>query len=101
MEGSVVVKDSEQLSIPEWIKNNAAWWADGEIDDNTFASGIEFMIKQGIIQVPSIESNAREGDTIIPDWLRNGAAWWADGEIDDNTFASGIQFLISEGIISV
>jgi len=51
MEGSVVVKDSEQLSIPEWIKNNAAWWADGEIDDNTFASGIQFLISEGIISV--------------------------------------------------
>ena len=25
-----------QSSIPEWIKNNAGWWADGQIDDGSF-----------------------------------------------------------------
>ncbi|MCI4432754.1 MAG: peptidase, partial [Nitrosopumilus sp.] len=35
--------------IPSWIKNNAGWWADGSIDDNSFISGIEFLVKQGII----------------------------------------------------
>ena len=24
-------------TIPSWIKNNAGWWADGIIDDNSFA----------------------------------------------------------------
>ena len=22
--------------IPSWIKNNAGWWADGQIDDSSF-----------------------------------------------------------------
>ena len=30
--------------IPEWIKNNAAWWADGQIDDNSFVTGIQWLI---------------------------------------------------------
>ncbi|HLC25119.1 MAG TPA: hypothetical protein VJJ25_05775 [Nitrosopumilaceae archaeon] len=42
---------AEETKIPEWIKNNAKWWSDGEIDDKTFASGIQFMIKEGIIFV--------------------------------------------------
>jgi hypothetical protein len=33
------------------VKNNAKWWSDGEIDDNTFASGIQFLVKEGIISV--------------------------------------------------
>ena len=36
-------------NIPEWIKNNAAWWADGQIDDSTFVQGIQYMIKNEII----------------------------------------------------
>ena len=91
----------QSVSIPDWVKNNAKWWSDGEIDDNTFASGIEFMIKQGIISVPTTSSGAQNDNATIPDWVRNNAAWWANGEIDDNTFASGIQFLVKEGIISV
>ena len=38
-------------NVPTWIKNTAAWWADGQIDDNTFASGIQFLVKEGIISV--------------------------------------------------
>ena len=91
----------QSVNIPDWVKNNAKWWSNGEIDDNTFASGIEFMIKQGIISVPTITSGAQNDNATIPDWVRNNAAWWADGQIDDNTFASGIQFLVKEGIISV
>ena len=38
-------------TIPSWIKNNAGWWADGQIDDNSFVSGIQYLVKAGIIQV--------------------------------------------------
>ena len=37
--------------LPSWIKNNAGWWADGAINDDTFIQGIQFLIKNGIIQV--------------------------------------------------
>ena len=35
--------------IPEWIKNNAGWWASGEIPDSAFLSGLEWLIEHGII----------------------------------------------------
>jgi len=38
-------------SIPSWIKNNAGWWADGQIDDTAFASGLQWLIKNGIMQI--------------------------------------------------
>ena len=98
---SITSTPSQTVTIPEWVKNNAAWWADDQIDDNTFANGIEYMIKQGIIVVPATESGEQNSDAVIPGWVKNNAAWWADDQIDDNTFASGIQFLIKEGIISV
>ena len=101
MKGSVVVKDTTELNIPGWIKNNAGWWAEGQIDDDSFATGIEFMIKEGIISVPITDSGEQSESTAIPDWVRNNAAWWAEGQIDDDSFAMGIQFLIKEGIISV
>jgi len=92
---------SNVVSIPDWVKNNAGWWAAGEIDDNTFANGIEYMIKVEIILVPVTESGAEKQDAVIPDWVKTNAGWWAAGEIDDNTFANGIQYLIKEGIIAV
>ena len=42
---------SESQEVPGWIKNNAEWWAAGQIDDSTFVSGIQYLVKVGIIKV--------------------------------------------------
>ena len=39
--------------IPSWIKNNAGWWADGSIDDDSFVGGIQFLIEEGIMSISS------------------------------------------------
>ena len=38
-------------AIPGWIKNNAGWWANGKIDDNSFVQGMQFLIKQGLMKI--------------------------------------------------
>jgi len=102
--GSMPIKQEttpQEISIPNWVRNNAGWWSSGQIGDNDFASGIEFMIKEDIIRVPSTTSGPASEDAVIPDWVRNNAGWWADGLISDEDFANGLQFLIQNGIISV
>jgi hypothetical protein len=37
--------------IPSWIKNNAGWWADGQIDDGSFVAGIQWLISNGIMKI--------------------------------------------------
>ncbi|WP_297472138.1 phosphate/phosphite/phosphonate ABC transporter substrate-binding protein [Nitrosopumilus sp.] len=49
--------------VPEWIKSNAGWWADGTVDDATFLNGIKFLIENDIINVSS-ESNTVDVDTL-------------------------------------
>ncbi len=88
-------------AIPEWIKNNAAWWADGQIDDNSFVQGIQYLIKEGIMKIPPTTQGSGSGGNEIPEWIKNNAAWWADGQIDDNSFVLGLQFLIKEGIMKI
>jgi hypothetical protein len=91
---------NNEISIPEWIRNNAAWWAEGQIDDGTFIQGIEYLIKNDIILIPKTQqenSDTRE----IPAWIKNNAAWWAEGQIDDETFVQGLQYLIQNGILRV
>jgi phosphonate transport system substrate-binding protein len=46
-----------QSLVPDWIKNNAAWWAEGSVDDQTFLNGIEFLIENGVINVSSANSS--------------------------------------------
>ena len=89
-----------QYFIPNWVKNNAGWWADGQIPDSAFVQGIQFLIKEGIIVVPATENETQDGSN-IPEWIKTNAGWWAEGQIDDRTFANGIEFLINVGIIVV
>jgi len=92
----------DSTNIPPWIKNNAGWWSDGEIDDSTFIQGIQFLINEKIMKLPpSEQSSGSEELTEIPGWVKNNAGWWSDGEIDDSTFIQGIQWLITNGIMKI
>ena len=89
------------FTVPSWIKNNAGWWADGQIDDSSFVSGIQWLILNDVITIPSTQQGAGDGDNIIPSWVKNTAGWWAEDKIHDITFVSAIKFLINEGIMIV
>ena len=51
MIGLMVPSTFAEEKVPTWIKNNAGWWAEGQIDDNSFVQGIEYLVKVGIIKV--------------------------------------------------
>lgn len=41
----------EKYQIPQWIKDNALWWAEGKITDEDYISGLQYLISQGILKV--------------------------------------------------
>lgn len=52
--GTDVLLDIEltpEIEIPDWVKNNAGWWADGQIANSDFISGIQYLITKGIMTV--------------------------------------------------
>lgn len=86
--------------IPSWIKNNAKWWAQGQIDDSTFLKGVQYLLQQDIVSVQQNTSSLSTNSTQqIPSWIKNNAKWWAEGQISDDEFLKGIQYLVSNGII--
>jgi len=91
---------TSQIQIPDWVRNNAGWWATGQIGDSDFVSGIEFLITEDIIAIPPTQSGQGTSQE-IPGWIKSNAGWWADGLIEDVDFVSGIQYLISNGIMKV
>jgi len=90
-----------ELNIPSWIKTNAGWWAQGQIGDSDFVSGIQFLIKEGIMKIPPTSQGSSTGSDEIPDWIKTNAGWWQEGLITDNDFVQGIQFLIKNGIMRI
>ena len=91
----------EKEEIPSWIKNNAEWWAEGAIDDESFVQGIQYLVKENVLKIPPTTQGSGSGSNEIPAWIKNNAEWWAEGAIDDESFIQGIQFLIKEGIMKV
>ena len=94
-----IIKDS--ISIPNWLKQNAGWWAQDQIDDHDFASGIEYMIEQKWIKIPHVISVSTETSNEIPIWVKNNADWWSQGLISDEDFVNGLQHLIKQNIIKI
>ena len=60
-----------QQDIPEWIKTTAGWWAQGEVDDSSFISSIQWLINEGHITLESNDLMRVEGKFTIwqpTDW---------------------------------
>ena len=101
---SLAMENGTSDVIPAWIKNNAGWWADDEINDFTFAQGIAFLIKNKIIQINDLPTTLDgkiiiEENITIPSWIKNNASWWAENEISDSDFLYGIKYLIESKVI--
>jgi len=93
----ISVKES---GIPNWIKTNSGWWAEGQIDDDTFVSAIKFLITEDVLKIPSTaprDNSPKE----IPGWIKTTVGWWAEQKISDSEFVSAIQYLISNGILGI
>jgi hypothetical protein len=86
------VISSESYTIPKWIKNNAGWWRDGFLDDESFVQGIQFLITEGIMEIPPTTQGV--GGTEIPQWVKTNAGWWAENRISDDDFVNGITYLL-------
>jgi len=105
--GILVPNSSAQdAQIPNWVKNVAGWWGSGDISENEFVTGIEYLINNNIILLDFVPCNdaiqSQYGDTkSVPDWIKNNANWWSDNLIDDTDFINGLQYLIEYKIIKI
>ena len=91
-----------KLSIPSWVKTTAGWWSKGQVGDQDFVKGIQYLIQQGIMQIPTQQGTSATSSTQqIPSWVKTTAGWWSSGQVGDQDFVKGIQWLISNGIITV
>ena len=42
---------AQTASVPDWVKNNALWWAEGKISEQEYLNSIQFLIEKEIIIV--------------------------------------------------
>jgi hypothetical protein len=100
------VESCDPNKVPSWIKMNAQWWIEGQIDENSFLEGLRFLIKEDILKIPKDTSGERNSVTYkseqkIPVWVATNVEWWVHDVIDDKTILQGIQFLVINKIIDL
>ena len=61
----------EAKLVPDWVKNNAGWWATDQIGDADFLNGIEYLIKKDIF---GIDNKKIKGKIPIED-VKFSPAW--------------------------
>ncbi|HEY7367753.1 MAG TPA: peptidase, partial [Nitrosopumilaceae archaeon] len=101
--GSHIGDTSFQVSkyqVPDWIKNNAKWWASNQISDSDFIKGIEHLIQENIIIIPDSVKSENNGQN-IPTWIKKTAEWWSSDIVSDDEFMSTLEFLVKNGIIRI
>lgn len=74
-------------TIPDWVKSNAEWWADGQIGDTEFIKAMQYLINQGLIVIPvtyvasAVVSDLTENDRAMSIVVHyNGEIFGQDGE---------------------
>ena len=55
-------------SVPEWVKNNALWYGQGDISETEFLNAMKFLIEEGVLVIEISESTPKiqEASVIIP-----------------------------------
>ena len=58
---SMPAVEAQNYEIPGWIKNTAGWWADDQIDDDSFLKGIKYLIDNLILEIPTNKKSNEHG----------------------------------------
>jgi len=65
--GFSITASAANTSVPDWVKNNAKWWSEGSITETDYIKSLEFLITQGIIQIPIPITEVTAAQTALSD----------------------------------
>ena len=51
-------------SIPNWIKNTAKWWSEGQTNDTDFLSAMQYLIDQNILHTSKSSQTTNQNNTL-------------------------------------
>jgi len=64
------ISAQSQGDIPSWIKNTALWWGEGDISDDDFLGAMQYLIKEGILVIPSEQNEIVDSSQLIVQELK-------------------------------
>lgn len=81
---------AQQIVIPQWIRSNAKWWSEGNITDTEYVKGLQYLITQGIIQIPNQ----------IPNPIPTTTVTATNSNLSPNTMAQSIVVQFTSGLFN-
>ena len=63
--GTGSIHAQSELNIPDWVKNNALWWAEGSLTDQDFVNALQYLITNGIITIPGAATEVVEKEPSV------------------------------------
>ncbi|AFS80974.1 hypothetical protein NKOR_05440 [Candidatus Nitrosopumilus koreensis AR1] len=86
-------------SIPPWVKTYVQFWVKGEMSDDEFIDGIEYLITDELAALPANYVDSQRPDE-IPKWVKDYARWWSTDKITDDDFIKAMTHLFRIGVIN-
>ena len=62
---SILASDANASVVPDWIKNTAKWYGDGDIPEDDFLKAIKYLIQQKILVISDNDSSTKP-NIVIP-----------------------------------
>jgi len=97
----IVSISAEPNTIPDWVKNNAKWWAEGQIGESDYISSLQFLINQDILKIPITEVVATNVNLEDKDRAMSFVVHFSDAEFAETltiyTFSTFFHFSTSIG----
>ncbi len=53
---------AQSSDVPDWVKNNAKWWAEGKISDQEYLDAVKFLVDNQIIKVQTFSPLLAESE---------------------------------------
>jgi len=65
--GFSLTASAADSTIPDWIKNSAKWWSEGSISEADYILSLEYLITNGIINIPIPITEVTAAQTSLTD----------------------------------
>jgi len=74
--GLALSVSAEEGLIPAWIKSTASFWVEGDISDSEFITALQFLVKEGILVIPSEQNEKIDVFQLSVKELKDQAISW-------------------------
>ncbi len=92
--------DSNNICIPEFIKQMMGNWLSGNISDGFMMDAFQKYVDKQLINIPFEINEDNVYNIEIPKWVKNTGYWWIEGVISDDELAQIVNYLIEKNIIT-